>query len=224
MKYIGYHRTSTTSQNLDRGINEINIFCMDNNIPLKKIYTDQTTGTNFERPRYIVMKEDVLESGDVLIITEIDRLGRNKRETLRELQYFKEHQIRVMILELPSTLVDYSNLGNEIAALMMETINNILIEMLTSLAEAENDKRKKRQREGIDAMRARGEFGKYGRPRVMDLSVFGKEFEGVIEGNIKPFELMKKLDMKTNTFYKYRTEYLKSIREQKLLNSNEENI
>ena len=52
------------------------------------------------------MKEDVLRVGDELIITEVDRLGRNKQETLRELQYYRDNGIRVKILELPTTLMD----------------------------------------------------------------------------------------------------------------------
>lgn len=50
----GYHRTSTTDQHLDRGITEIENFCRNNNICLEKIYTDQQTGKNFNRPRYQV--------------------------------------------------------------------------------------------------------------------------------------------------------------------------
>lgn len=211
MRYYGYHRTSTTEQHLDRGIKEITEYCENNNIDLKKIYTDQETGVNFNRPRYTVMKEDVLDSGDVLIITEIDRLGRNKKGTLDELRYFKDRGIRVMILELPTTLIDVSKLDNEIAVMMIDTINNMLIELYSSLAQAENEKRKKRQQEGIAAMRDRGEWSKYGRPRQMSLDKFGEEYQGVIAGTIKPFELMKKLEMKTTTFYKYRDEYLKKL-------------
>ena len=102
----GYHRTSTKEQHLDRGIQEITKFCENNNLPLEKIYTDQQTGKNFNRPRYQVLKEDILRTGDTLIITELDRLGRNKQDTLKELQYYRDKQIRVMILEIPTTLQD----------------------------------------------------------------------------------------------------------------------
>ncbi|WP_294357841.1 recombinase family protein [uncultured Clostridium sp.] len=54
--------------------------------------------------RYTVLRDDILRKGDTLIITELDRLGRNKKYTLKELQFFKEKEIRVMILELPTTL------------------------------------------------------------------------------------------------------------------------
>ena len=102
----GYHRTSTREQHLDRGITEIETFCKNNGIDLEKIYTDQQTGKNFDRPRYTVLKEDILRTGDTLIFTELDRMGRNKREILKELQYYRDKGIRVMILEIPTTRED----------------------------------------------------------------------------------------------------------------------
>ena len=122
MKRYGYHRTSTREQHLDRGITEINAYCSANNLELEKIFTDQQTGKNFNRPRYTIMKEDVLRAGDELIITEVDRLGRNKQETLRE---------------LPTTLIDLSAM----ARMVMETINNMLIELYATMAQAEIEKK-----------------------------------------------------------------------------------
>ena len=94
MKRYGYHRTSTREQHLDRGIKEITTYCEQNNLELEKIFTDQQTGKNFNRPRYQVLKEDVLRAGDELIITEVDRLGRNKQDTLKELQYYRDNGIK----------------------------------------------------------------------------------------------------------------------------------
>ena len=111
MSYYGYHRTSTVDQHLDRGIAEINSFCKNNGIDIQRIYTDQQTGKNFYRPRYQVLKEDVLRPGDTLILTELDRLGRNKQDTLKELYYFHTQSIRVMILEIPTTTQDLTNFG-----------------------------------------------------------------------------------------------------------------
>ena len=70
MAIYGYHRTSIKEQHLDRGINEITEFCKDNHYKLEKIYTDQQTGKNFSRPRYTVLRDDILREGDTLIITE----------------------------------------------------------------------------------------------------------------------------------------------------------
>ena len=88
------------------------------------LYTDQQTRKNFNRPRYTILKEDVLRSGDELIITEVDRLGRNKADTLKELQYFKEAGIRVKILELPTTLMDVSHMDNAMARMVVKTMWN----------------------------------------------------------------------------------------------------
>ena len=63
MKRYGYHRTSTREQHLDRGIKEITAYCEQNNLELEKIFTDQQTGKNFNRPRYQVLKEDCCSVG-----------------------------------------------------------------------------------------------------------------------------------------------------------------
>ena len=145
-KFVAYHRTSTKDQHLDRGINEITEYCKSNNIKLykNKVYTDQKTGKNFNRPRYQMLKDEILEEGDVLIVTELDRLGRNKEATLQELRFYKEHNIRVMVLELPTTLIDLSSMENSMARMMMETINNMMIELYASMARAEIEKKEKR--------------------------------------------------------------------------------
>lgn len=204
MKYVGYHRTSTREQHLDRGIKEINDYCKKNDINIKKIYTDQVTGKNFNRPRYIVMKEDVLEPGDVLIITEVDRLGRNKNEILKELMYYKENGIRVMILEIPTTLVNLSDKSDSLSKMIVETINNMLIEIYAVFAQAEIEKKEKRQKEGIAAMKARGEWEKYGRPRAISIDDFSKQYERVRTGEIRPFQLMKELGLTSTTYYRYK--------------------
>jgi DNA invertase Pin-like site-specific DNA recombinase len=206
MRIVGYHRTSTTDQHLERGIHEIKEFCSKNNLKLSNIFTDQRTGKNFNRPRYTVMKEDVLEPYDILIVTELDRLGRNKEDTLKELRYYQDKKIRVMILEIPTTLVDLSSMEESISKMIMQAINNMLIEMYAVFAQAEIEKKEKRQREGIEQMKARGEWDKYGRPRKISKEEFAKAYEDVENGLIKPFECMRKLNLNVPTYYRYRQE------------------
>ena len=203
MKRYGYHRTSTREQHLDRGIAEITAYCEQNQLDLERIFTDQQTGKNFNRPRYQVLKEDVLRSGDELIITEVDRLGRNKQDTLKELQYFRDHNIRVKILELPTTLMDISKLDNTMAQMLMETINSMLIELYAAMAQAEIEKKEKRQREGIEAKKARGDWSDYGRPSIMSLDEFAEQYQRVADGLIRPTQLMRELEMSKTTFYRY---------------------
>ena len=206
-KYIGYHRTSTTEQHLDRGIIEIENYCKSKGIELEKIYTDQQTGKNFNRPRYQVMKEDALRKGDVLIVTELDRLGRNKKETMKEIQYYKEHDIRLMVLELPTTLMEFEQMDNDMSKMMLETINNMMLELYASMAQAEIDKKEIRQRQGIEAKKKRGEWDDYGRPRAMDFKKFCSEYEKVISGEIRPFEMIEKLGLTKPTYYRYKKQY-----------------
>lgn len=206
MSIYGYHRTSTKEQHLDRGISEITQYCNHNNMSLRKIYTDKQTGKNFSRPRYTILKEDVLREGDILIISELDRLGRNKQDTLKELQYYKDKNIRVMILEIPTTTQDLSNLDNNMSKMIMDTINNMLIELYATMAQAEIEKKEKRQQEGIQAKKERGEWDDYGRPRAMDLDLFKQEYQEVINNNIKPFQLMSKLGLTKSTYYRYKNQ------------------
>ena len=200
--YYAYHRTSTTDQHLDRGIAELEAFCKANNIELEKIYTDQQTGKNFNRPRYQLLKEDILISGDTLIITELDRLGRNKQDTLKELRYFQDKGIRVMILEIPTTTQDLSKLDNSMAKMIMETINNMLIELYATMAQAEIEKKEKRQREGIETKKARGEWEDYGRPKAQKPSNWEEVIAQWERGEITAVKAMELTGTKKTTFYK----------------------
>ena len=134
MAVYGYHRVSTKDQYLDRGICEIQEFCKEHDMDLVNIFTDQQTGKNFNRPRYTVLMDDVLRKGDVMIVTELDRLGRNKRDTMKQIRRIQEMDIRLMVLELPTTLMDLSKMDNSMARLMMETINNMMLELYASIS------------------------------------------------------------------------------------------
>lgn len=198
----GYHRTSTREQHLDRGIQEIEAFCHQNNLQLERIFTDQQTGKNFNRPRYTVLRDDVLREGDVLIITEIDRLGRNKQGTLDELRLLTNKGVRVMILEIPTTLQDLSKMDNSLAVMILETINHLLIEMYAAMAQAEMEKRQKRQREGIEAKKSRGEWDGYGRPRTTKPSNWNEVMVEWRAGKITAVQAMRILGLKKSTFYR----------------------
>ncbi|MBE6065908.1 recombinase family protein [Clostridium cochlearium] len=203
MAVYGYHRTSTTEQHLDRGINTIKEYCKNNNLELIEIFTDKASGINFDRPDYKVLKR-IAKKGDIIILSELDRLGRNKLETLKELQRYKDIGVRVMILEIPTTLFDYSKLGNDTAAMLFETVNNMLIEIYATLAQAETEKHQKRQKEGIQAMKDRGDWQLYGRPKLMSLKKFEKEYEKILSGELRPVELMRSLNISAPTYYRYR--------------------
>ena len=207
MSIYGYHRTSTSDQHLDRVVNAIKEYCEENALILDEMFTDQQTGKNFNRPDYQALKRIPKKNTDVIIISELDRLGRNKESTLKEFQHFKNLGVRIMILEIPTTLINYTTLDNSMANMIMETINNMLLEMYATFAHAEMLKREIRQKQGIQEMKNRGEWDKYGRPHIIDYKRFSEEYRNVIDGKEKPFELMRKLDMKKSTFYKYVAQY-----------------
>lgn len=189
---IGYCRVSTNEQNLDRQIESLKKYGCE------RIYCDKATGKSFDRPEYLRLK-DALRSGDTLVVHEFDRLGRNKRLTLKEIQYFKDNQIRLVALNLPTTQLDtYDNL-------MLETINNIIIELYTMMAQDEIEKREKRQREGIELALKKGV--RFGRRKVS----YPKEWNSIIElvdkkaiSNVRAMEI---LGLKKTTYYKLLKEY-----------------
>ena len=196
----GYVRVSTHEQNEARQLAAMRKFGVEE----RNIVTEKLSGKDFNRPRYQMLKEEILESGDTLIVTELDRLGRNKKATLNELRFYQDNNIRVMVLELPTTLLPIEDMENSMAKMMLETINNMMIELYASMAQAELEKKEKRQREGIEAKKARGEWSDYGRPRVMPLNEFAKRYQAVERGEKRPFELMRELQMNKATFYRYK--------------------
>lgn len=149
--YYGYHRVSTKEQNLERGIKGIEDFCNNRNYKLEKVFVDKISGKTIDRPRYTVLKEDVLREGDTLIIYELDRLARNKKAISDELRYYEDHGIRVMILDIPTTTIDLPDEADSMNKLITETINKVIIEIYAMQAETEMQRREKRQREGIEA-------------------------------------------------------------------------
>jgi len=206
--YYGYNRVSTKEQHLDRGRKNIEEFCGARSIPLVKIFEDKQTGRNYDRPRYVVLKEDVVMSGDTIIVPEYDRLGRAD-ETKLELEYFKSRNVRVIFLDIPTTQNDLSAMTDEVSASVLACINDMLISFYDLLARTEIKRKKKRQREGIDAKKQRGEWEDYGRPRIMAAADFEKHYKRVVGGEIGSLALMRELGLNRDTFFRYVREYKK---------------
>lgn len=144
MKKYGYVRVSTREQNEQRQIEVMKKY----GIRKSDIFIDKLTGKNFERPSYQALKEE-LENGDILLITSVDRLGRNKQQSLKELRELREKGVVIMIENIPTTLIDVDEKNKG----MIEMINNILIEVYTTLAEEELKMIKERQEQGVKAMK-----------------------------------------------------------------------
>ena len=205
-RWYGYNRVSTKDQHLDRGRKTIEDFCKANGYPLEKIFEDKQTGKNYDRPRYIVLKEDELREGDNLVIPEYDRFGRAE-ETKRELEYFKAHNIRVIFLDIPTTQIDLSTIPDEMAKMILSCINDMLISFYDLMARTELTRKKKRQEEGIAAMKLRGDWERYGRPRVMSKEDFAKQYQRVIKKEIGSLALMRELKLNKDTYFRYVREY-----------------
>ena len=147
-RIMGYARVSSAEQSLARQMVELKKY-----VPEENIITDKQSGKDFNRPGYQALKGALgLRRGDVLVIKSLDRLSRNKQEMKRELQWFKEHGIRLKVIDLPTTMVQL-DAGQE---WIQEMVNNILIEVLSSIAEEERNTIRKRQREGIEAAKNAG--------------------------------------------------------------------
>ena len=137
-----YGRVSAKDQNLARQLESAK-----NYKKIDRVFKDKQSGKDFDRADYQKMKE-ILQPGDEVVVHALDRLGRNKEGIKEELAWFKEHGVIVRILNVPTTLIEYPE-GQE---WVMEMVNNILIEVLGTIAEQEWVKTKKRREEGIAVM------------------------------------------------------------------------
>ena len=137
-----YARVSTKGQNTDRQLEAAKSYPN-----VDEIFVDKQSGKNFDRPEYERLKATVVK-GDEVVIKELDRLGRIKDGVKEELEWFKEQGVLVRILDIPTTLMVFP----EGQSWVLEMVNNVLIEVMGSIAEQERNKILKRQEEGIAAM------------------------------------------------------------------------
>lgn len=192
-------RVSTTDQNPARQIEAAE----DYGIPKENIFVDKISGRKKDRPEYDRMKS-LLKKGDEVYFKELDRIGRDKELIVDELRWFKERGVIVRVLDLPTTLMEFPG-GQE---WVLEMVNNILIEVLGTIAEQEWKKIKQRREEGIAAMptdengrKISSRTGRgFGRPEVeVDVSLLPNES---IEG------ACARLGISRATFYRKRKEAL----------------
>lgn len=190
----GYARISSMTQHEDRQIKKLKEFGVEE----RNIIVDKESGKNLERDGYQLLETKLLRAGDTLVIKELDRLGRKKSDIKRELEEFKAMNIRVKILDIPTTLVDFK----EETQWIQEMITNILIEVLGGFAEEERKKILKRQREGIDVALEKGV--KFGRPQVQVPEEWERVIAMVENKEITSVEAMSLLNLKKTTYYKLR--------------------
>lgn len=193
-KIFGYIRVSSRDQNLARQVDSLKKYVPDERL----IFFDKLSGKDFNRPAYQTLKL-MARCGDTIYIHEMERLGRNKEEIKNELEYFKNEGVFIRILNLPTTLIDYTQFDNQMQKTLMEMVNNILIEVLATMAETERINIRKRQREGIDAAVKRGV--KFGRPEKNLPDCWPEDKLKWEAGEVTAVSLMKKYGMASSTFY-----------------------
>ena len=186
----GYVRVSSIDQNEDRQI----IALKQKSVAEQYIFMDKLSGKDFKRPQYKKLVQK-LKKGDLLYILSIDRLGRNYKEILEQWRILtKEIKVDVCVIDMP--LLDTRN-GKD---LMGTFIADLVLQILSFVAENERDNIKKRQAQGIAAAKARGV--KFGRPecsRPTDFEKIIKEWE---KGHITAVNAAKTSGMSKATFYR----------------------
>lgn len=198
-KVYGYARVSSKDQNLQRQITELKQY--DKDIIM---FTDKQSGKDFDRKEYEILKR-VAGDGDTIVVKEMDRFGRNKKMIKEELEYYSSKNVRVVILDIPTTTMDISNMDEGIAKEMLKMINNVLIEVLSTIAETERKKIRERQAEGIYIARKEGKYK--GRKKI-EVDNFEDVYNKLQTGEIQTkVEAMNILGIKKNTFYRRLKEY-----------------
>lgn len=188
----GYVRVSTTTQNIDRQIEELKKHALDE----KQIYVDKQSGKDFKRTGYQKLIKR-LKRGDLLIIKSIDRLGRNYEMIIQEWRHItKVIEADIMVIDMP--LLDTRN---DETNLVGRFISDIVLQILSFVAETEREFIKQRQREGIQLAKERGVH--LGRPRYVLPANFHEiviQYKKKVITNTKAAEI---LQMKRGTFLKY---------------------
>ncbi len=191
----GYVRVSTMCQNEDRQM----IAMQEKKVPKSNIYMDKQSGKDFNRPYYVRLVE-TMQKGDLLYVLSIDRLGRNYEEIQNQWRILtKEIGIDICVINMP--LLD-TRKGKD---LMGNFIADLVLQILSFVAESERVNIKKRQEQGIAAAKAKGV--KFGRPKTKIPKDFPKIVRDWRYKKISLEEALKRAQMSKSTFYRKMQEY-----------------
>lgn len=193
----GYIRVSTREQNEDRQL----VALQNLNIPAGQIYMDKQSGKDFNRPMYRKLLRR-LKKGDLLYIKSIDRLGRNYEEILTQWRVLtKEKQVDIVVLDMP--LLD-TRRGKD---LMGTFLSDIVLQILSFVAENERSNIRQRQAEGIAAAKARGV--RFGRPPLPLPDNFPEVYQRWKDGELTGTAAAKACGMPLSTFRYRAAQYQK---------------
>lgn len=194
-KIYGYVRVSSTDRNEERQLIEM----AKANVPKENLYIDKHSGKDFTRPQYKKMAA-LLEEGDLLYILSIDRLGRNYEEIQLQWRFLtKERGVDICVIDMP--LLDTRN-GKD---LMGTFIADLVLQILSFVAQNERENIKKRQEQGIAAAKKRGV--RFGRPEVPLPADFPQLVQQWEQGKLSIEDAKSKTGMSRATFYRRLREY-----------------
>lgn len=189
---FGYARVSTMDQNADRQV----IALREKAVAAERIYIDSKSGKDFNRPQYQAMMRS-MQAGDLLYVLSIDRLGRNYEEVQEQWRFLtKELRVDICVIDMP--LLDTRS-GKD---LMGTFIADLVLQILSFVAQSERDSIKKRQAEGIAAAKARGV--RLGRPQIPMPGQFEQIVAAWKAGNITLDEALRRSGLSASTFYRRR--------------------
>ena len=190
-KEYGYVRVSTKEQNESRQI----LAMEEYGIKAECLVVEKQSGKNFERPKYKhLMKK--LKAGDTLIIKSIDRLGRNYDEILEQWRYItKEKKAAIVVLDMP--LLNTAR-DRDLTGIL---ISDIVLQLLSYVAQTEREFIRQRQAEGIAAARNRGV--KFGRPRMAVPEEFHQMQKQWEQKTISSREAARRIGIAQNTFLRW---------------------
>ncbi|MGN4544834.1 recombinase family protein [Bacillus cereus group sp. MYBK95-2] len=190
IRKFGYIRISTKDQNEARQIESIKKFVTDE----RDIFIDKQSGRDFNRYQYQLLKR-MLREEDILYIHSLDRFGRNKEGILQEWQDITQNiKAHIVVLDMP--LLDTTKYKDSLGTL----ITDLVLQILSWLAEEERTRIKIRQREGIDIAKKKGTH--MGRPRIQITDEFISAYKDWKNGEITAVEAMRRTNMKSTTFYR----------------------
>lgn len=187
-RIYGYMRVSTNEQNEDRQ----RLALLNSGVPEQALYLDKLSGKNFERPEYKKLIRR-LRAGDVLYVKSIDRLGRNYRDIIEQWRIItKEKEADVVVLDMP--LLD-TRIGKDLLGTFMA---DMVLQLLSFMAENERKNIRERQAEGIAAAKARGV--RFGRPKKPVPKAFAEYTRKWRAGEVTAAEASQALAMPLATF------------------------
>ena len=197
----GYVRVSSREQNEDRQMLALN----EREVPEKNIYIDKQSGKDFKRPMYNRMLKKLRED-DLIYVKSIDRLGRNYEEILEQWRILtKEKKVDIVVIDME--LLD-TRRGKD---LMGTFLSDIVLQVLSFVAENERKNIRERQKEGIEAAKLRGV--QFGRPRRDVPEDFIQICYRWRSGQILGKEAARLCDMPLTTFYGRAKEQIKVLKQ-----------